>query len=89
MLFGISQGDSESDTPTPTPRPQSLDHIPHWDDAKAMPYVEKSYVPYHITLEIPDVKCEKVRGCLGWRWGVLLMMDVYVCWGSGWAAHDD
>lgn len=41
-----------------------LDHIPHWDAAAAMPYVEKSYVPYHITVDVPDVKCDKVSGLM-------------------------
>ena len=36
-----------------------LDHIPHDDSAKATPYIEGSYQPYHITVTIPDVKCEK------------------------------
>ena len=44
-----------------TELPLRLDHVPHWDDAKAMPYVEKSYVKYHMTIDVPDVKCEKVR----------------------------
>lgn len=39
--------------------------MPHWDDAKAMPYVEKSYVKYHMTIDIPDVKCDKVRNAYG------------------------
>lgn len=51
-------------TPTKT-NPNSLDHVPHWDAATAMPYVERSYVKYHMTLDIPDVKCEKVR--VGYR----------------------
>ena len=30
------------------------------DDAKAIAYVEKTYVPYKMTVDIPDIKCEKV-----------------------------
>jgi hypothetical protein len=53
-----------------------LDHIPHWDEAAAMPYVEKSYVKYHITLDIPDVKCEKVCACVE---SVFVCVCVCVC----------
>lgn len=30
------------------------------DDAKAIAYMERTYVPYKITVDIPDIKCEKV-----------------------------
>jgi hypothetical protein len=36
-----------------------LDHIPHNDDTKPIPYVESSYSPYSITVEIPDIQCSK------------------------------
>jgi len=34
------------------------DHIPHNDAAKSS-FLERTYTPYHLTVEIPDVKCEK------------------------------
>jgi len=36
-----------------------LDHIPHNDESNPVPYVEKSYVEYKISVEIPDIKCDK------------------------------
>lgn len=38
-----------------------LDHIPHWDDAAPMPYVQSTYVPYKISVYIPDIQCKQVR----------------------------
>ena len=50
--------------PTHPPLPQQqvvlADHIPHDDDAKSS-FVERTYTPYHLTVEIPDVKCDKVH----------------------------
>ena len=34
------------------------DHIPHNDAAKSS-FLERTYTPYHLTVEIPDVECEK------------------------------
>lgn len=36
-----------------------LDHIPHNDAASPIPYVETTYVPYSISVFIPDVLCAK------------------------------
>lgn len=36
-----------------------LDHIPHNDAAHPIPYLEMSYVTYKLTVEIPDVNCDK------------------------------
>jgi len=35
-----------------------LDHIPHNEAAKPVPYIEATYVPYSITVWIPDVLCQ-------------------------------
>lgn len=34
------------------------DHIPH-DDAAKTTFFEQFYTPYHLTVDIPDVQCEK------------------------------
>lgn len=34
------------------------DHIPHNDAAKSS-FIERTYTPYHLTVDIPDVRCEK------------------------------
>jgi len=36
-----------------------LNHIPHNEAAMPIPYVESTYVPYNITIYIPDVQCAK------------------------------
>jgi hypothetical protein len=36
-----------------------LDHIPHNDETKPIPYFESSYAPYSITVDIPDIQCPK------------------------------
>ena len=41
------------------PRLVLLDHIPHNDASRPVPYVEKSYVSYKISIYIPDVDCVK------------------------------
>jgi hypothetical protein len=34
-----------------------LDHIPHWDNSHPNMMNESSYVPYKITVNIPDINC--------------------------------
>ena len=34
-----------------------LDHIPHWDDSNPSMMRESSYVPYKMTVNIPDINC--------------------------------
>lgn len=36
-----------------------LDHVPHNNNSKPVPYVESTYVPYSISVYIPDVLCTK------------------------------
>jgi hypothetical protein len=36
-----------------------LDHIPHNDFAKPVANIEKTYVEYKMSIQIPDVDCEK------------------------------
>lgn len=36
-----------------------LDHIPHWNNAKPNMLDESSYVPYKMTVTIPNIKCEQ------------------------------
>jgi len=36
-----------------------LDHIPHNDAANPIPGLESTYVPYSITVYIPDIQCEQ------------------------------
>lgn len=44
---------------TETARIVLLDHIPHNDQSDPTAFVEKTYVPYKISVNIPDVKCSK------------------------------
>lgn len=44
---------------TETARVVLLDHIPHYDAASPNQKIESSYVEYKISVNIPDVKCEK------------------------------
>lgn len=44
---------------TETARILLLDHIPHNDESHPIPYFEKSYVLYKISINIPDVKCDQ------------------------------
>jgi hypothetical protein len=44
---------------TETARIVLLDHIPHNDEGKTNSSNEASYLPYHISVNIPDVKCDK------------------------------
>lgn len=44
---------------TETARIILLDHIPHNDESHPIPYFEKSYVLYRISVNIPDVKCDQ------------------------------
>ena len=36
-----------------------LDHIPHWDAASPIAYIERTYVDYKMSVNIPDVNCTK------------------------------
>ena len=36
-----------------------LDHIPHNEDAKPVPYMESTYEIYSMSVNVPDIKCEK------------------------------
>lgn len=61
-----------------------LDHIPHWDAAGPTPYVQSTYVPYKMSVFIPDIACKQVRAhrrrgrgtrqrCRGFAEGMALM----------------
>jgi len=44
---------------TETARILLLDHIPHNEKASPVPQFENTYVPYKMSVQIPDVKCDK------------------------------
>jgi len=44
---------------TETARIVLLDHIPHNDASKPTQFIESTYVPYQISVNIPDVNCQK------------------------------
>mmetsp|Transcript_21890 Transcript_21890/g.23858 ORF Transcript_21890/g.23858 Transcript_21890/m.23858 type:complete len:266 (-) Transcript_21890:195-992(-) len=44
---------------TETARIVLLDHIPHNDESSPTSHVEKTYVPYRVSVNIPDVQCDK------------------------------
>ena len=44
---------------TETARVVLLDHIPHNEESKPIAYVEKTYTPYSVSVNVPDIKCDK------------------------------
>lgn len=42
-----------------TARVVLLDHIPHNEDAKPIAYLENTYQSYSISVNVPDIKCDK------------------------------
>jgi hypothetical protein len=60
-----------------------LDHIPHWDAAGPTPYVQSTYVPYKMSVFIPDIACKQVGEKGGAPGGGICRRDRYM-WLGGW-----